>query len=103
MFEIKMMNGDIYEVTAEEANSLLSANGLVIIKRLNTRLNFASLVSISPKGTPKTKESSQTMKCHDGSIAVKRFGKWVDSYSGAEMSLTHYPELAKGEDIKLLE
>lgn len=102
MYELKMMNGDIIEITESTARQLVGKSGVVVIPDVGI-VNLASMVSVLPKGLAKTKDSANTMKLHDGSIAIKKFGKWVDRYSGAELDSIHYPELVANEDVKLIE
>ena len=103
IYELKIMNGDIFEIKEETANKISNAKGLVLIKEIGTMVNMSSVVSISPKGLAKNKESKNTIKCHDGSIAIKKFGKWYDQYSGSEMNLSVYPELLEKKESKQLE
>ncbi|HOH62102.1 MAG TPA: hypothetical protein PK698_06500 [Bacilli bacterium] len=48
------------------------------------------------------------MRLHDGTIAVRKFGSWIDRDSSARLDPTYYPEIAKDytpepkKDIKYL-
>jgi len=35
------------------------------------------------------------MTLHDGTHAVRKFGSWVDKFSGARLDANYYPEIAK--------
>jgi len=97
-----MGGGDVLEVTETVANNLIGKTGLVAITGVGI-INLNSVMSVLPKGAVRGRDDSKSIKCHDGSIAVKKFGKWIDQYSGAEMDLTFYPELIDvANDEKLL-
>lgn len=103
MYELKLMSGDIIDIPKETALKLVGKIGLVAIDGLGI-INLNSVVSVLPKGLARTKEDNNVFKCLDGSIAVKKFGVWVDSYSGANIDLEHYPELIKyNEQSKALD
>jgi hypothetical protein len=103
LYEIKFMGGDSIDITEEIANKLLGKTGLVAITGIGI-INLNSVMYVLPKNVVVSKNDDKAVKCHDGSIAVKKFGKWVDKYSGADMSLEFYPELLsyKQEDKKML-
>jgi len=94
-YEIKMMGGDIFEISEETAMSLTNKTGLVGIKELNGIINMSSVVSVMAQGVAKTKESKNIVKCHDGSFAILKNGSWIDEYSGSKLDLSYYPELLK--------
>ena len=102
MFEIKMMGGDILEVSQEVALALKDKIGLVAIKELGGMINMSSVVSILPKGLAKNEQKKTSIKCNDGSIANWKGGKWIDEYSGAILDTRYYPELKEAQ-LKMLE
>jgi hypothetical protein len=102
MYELKMMNGDIYEISKETALSLNGKSGLIGIKEMQGFINLSSVVSITPKGLARTKESSNRRTLHDGSTATLKFGNWIDDYSGATIDTRYYPELLKDVETKQL-
>jgi len=81
-----------FELTDEEFESFIEKSETakkVWIPRLQV---FLSDMFIWAGEKP---ENPNKMRLHDGCVAVRKFGKWVDQYSGTSLDPHYYPELAK--------
>ena len=96
---IKLMSGDTLKITDEEYIRLgkTQSKGLVHIKSLGGSINMSSVESILPDEIAKELEfkNAKEMKLHDGNIAIRRYGQWVDKFSEAKLNPNYYPEIAK--------
>lgn len=103
------MGGDILDITKEEYAKLgkSQSKGLVHITSLGGSINISSVAYILPDELSNELEfrNAKEMKLHDGSIAVRKFGQWVDKFSNARLDQNYYPEIAKdiSKPIKQLE
>lgn len=94
------MSGKEFEVSEERAKQLFNLSGLVFVPELNGAINLNSVETIlrldsARQADLKNPKVGTTRKLHDGIIAIKRNGQWVNEYSGNKIDLQHYPELLK--------
>jgi len=96
---IKLMSGDTLNITEEEYKKLgaTSSKGLVHISSIGGSVNMSSVESILPDEIAEELEfrNAKEMTLHDGTHAVRKFGSWVDKFSGARLDANYYPEIAK--------
>lgn len=100
-YKMKFMSGAELTISDTTANSLINLpelKGSVKVSEIGGVINLSSVEYILPDNVAQQANANnpkqQTIiKCHDGSIAIKKFGKWVDQFSGADLDVTHYPEL----------
>lgn len=81
------LTDDEFKAFIEKANN--EPNKKIYIPRLNV---FLSDMFIWAGDRP---ESNDKMKLHDGVIAIRKYGQWVDEYSGARLDPNYYPEIVK--------
>ena len=99
MYELIFMGGDRIDITEENANNLIGKTGLIAITGIGI-INLSSVTSILPKGLAKSKEDKNRIE-YSGGIAIKKFGKYIDEFSGAEVNLKKHPEiLEKPEQLE---
>ena len=91
-----------FELTDEEFNSFMEATekaSRVYIKRLGAYLSNKFIWAGNKPADPNVRT------CRDGSVAIKKFGQWVDAKDNAViMDLQYYPELLKeyeGDDLQI--
>jgi hypothetical protein len=109
-YKIKFMSGAELVISEELARKILALpelKGSIRVEELGGAINLSSAEYILPETIADKANENNTkvlkeVKCHDGSIAVKKFGKWVDQYSGAELDTLHYPELIENKPVELV-
>jgi len=96
---IKLMSGDTLNITEEEYIKLgkSQSKGLVHISSLGGSVNMSSVESILPDDIADELEfkNAKEMILHDGQVAVRKYGQWVDKFSGVRLDVNYYPEIAK--------
>lgn len=97
MITIKMMSGDEFIVTEEEANSLSGKSGLVPVQSLGGLINISSISYILP-----TKEKLLTRKQNkDGQWCIDQFknNDWrLERDPSIKVLLSVYPEIRNDYD-----
>lgn len=93
MYALKMMSGETYTITDDEAKALMLASKtkqMVVINSLKGTINTASISEIVPHDRIERVEG----RLHDGSKVVKKFGSWVDAENhDVRLDYLYYPEL----------
>jgi len=91
---IKMMGGDKFKITPEEAGNIIGKSGLVFVPSIKGMINISSIESVLPEDLVK-KEAGYL---HDGTKVIKKFGRWVDANNpNVNLNHSYYPEIAKDE------
>jgi hypothetical protein len=94
MFQLELMGGKKFNISQEEANSLIGQNGLVAIPSLGGMINISSIASILPVEVSNTDRK----KTNDGTWCIRKFGQWyLENNPETRVNLSYYPEL---EEIK---
>lgn len=94
MFQLKLMGGEKYTISKEEAQSFVGKSGLVPVASLKGMINISSISSILPVEIVKTDRKQN----RDGQWCIRKFGQWyLEKHPETKVSLAYYPEL---EDIK---
>ena len=76
MMKIKMMSGDTFDITDEEASNIQGKSGLTFVPSLNGLINLSSVESVlSPKVSSINAKEGYL---HDGTKVIKKFGVWID-------------------------
>jgi len=100
IYQIKLMNGDTFEVPKEEANLLSGKSGLVQLPSLGGLINISSITSVLPLGVAK-KELSLRKQNSDGQWCVDPFkrNQWVlENDQSIKVDLNYYPEVKNKYD-----
>lgn len=105
-FKMKLIDGTILAITEEEFKKLDGKTGLIFIPSLNQVINLSSVSRIASeddfdKSSPKKDQIFGIL--HDGSRAVRQFGRWYDLDSPVNeqgnytvsYDPSYYPEVAK--------
>lgn len=96
MYQLKLMGGDKYLITKEEAQLFSGKSGLIYIPSLSGLINTSSITSILPEEKTIKNENLEntTRKLKDGTIAYNKFGTWVLANNhDSKIDLNYYPEL----------
>ncbi len=94
MFQLKLMGGEKFNISKEEAQSFVGKTGLVPVESLKGMINISSISSILPVEIA----NPDRKKNRDGQWCIRKFGQWVsESDNSVKVDLSYYPEL---EDIK---
>ncbi len=96
---LKLMSGDILNITDEEVKNIKSKSGLVFVPSLNGFINLSSVESILPEGTiKKDLYAINEGYLRDGTKIVKKFGTWyLASNPDCRIDPQYYPEVARDE------
>lgn len=105
---IKMMGGDILEISEQEYKNLMGKSGLIFIPSLKQTINTSSISRIMPKRVHVVDNLMDRKKqitgiLHDGSHVIRYFGKWYlnDGFTDdrgrpeKEVDISYYPEVAR--------
>lgn len=93
------MNGDTFEITKEEAESVSGRSGLVHLPSLGGLINISSIVSILPQGVAKPELPSRKQN-RDGQWCVDPFknNDWrLEDNREIKVDLAYYPEIKNVE------
>jgi len=91
---VKMMSGDILNITPDEVKNIQGKSGLVFVPSLQGLINLSSVESILPDGLIAEKEGY----LHDGIRVIKKFGAWVVADDqNIKIDPHFYPEVAKDQ------
>jgi len=94
--KIKMMSGDIFNITEQEVKNIKEKSGLVFVPSLNGFINLSSVESILSEELIKYAKNEGYLS--DGTRVIKKFGAWVLANSPEIVVDAHYyPEVAKDE------
>ena len=92
---LKLMSGDVLEITDQEALNIQGKSGLVFVPSVKGLINLSSVESVLPVGVLKNTNEGYL---HDGTKVVKKFGIWVDANNpDVKLDYSYYPELARDE------
>lgn len=92
---LKLMSGDVLEITDQEALNIQGKSGLVFVPSIKGLINLSSVESVLPAGVLKNINEGYL---HDGTKVVKKFGIWVDANNpDCKLDYGYYPELSKEE------
>lgn len=99
LFQLKMMGGEKFNISKEEAQKIVGKSGLVPIESLGGMINISSISSILPLeiANPDRKRNK------DGQWCMKKFGQWyLERAPEVRVDLAYYPELEGIEEKKEL-
>lgn len=108
-YKMKFMSGAELIISEELGKHILSLpelKGAIKSKELGGSINLSCVEYILPESVAdKANENNpkfrKEIKCHDGSVAIYKFGEWIDQQSGAKLDLSYYPELKKGDSNQI--
>ncbi|OQA42944.1 MAG: hypothetical protein BWY48_00560 [Parcubacteria group bacterium ADurb.Bin305] len=98
MFILKMISGERFNITREDAQSFVGKSGLVPVKSLGGMINVSSISSILPADLVETRK-----KTNDGMWCVKRFGQWYNENTGLIVEPKYQNELDGAKQPKQIE
>jgi len=99
MFQLKMMGGEKFTITKEEAQSFVGKSGLVPVESLGGMINISSISSILPTEIA----NPDRKKNRDGQWCIRKFGQWyLESNPEIRVNMAYYPELEGISDKKEL-
>jgi len=92
---VTMMDGSKVAITEQEYKNMAGKTGLVHAPSCDTIINLSSVVIIRRSDDPLQIKSQKNGRLHDGTRVIKKFGQWIDEYSGVSIDSTYYPEVAE--------
>lgn len=107
MYTLILINGQRYDITESEYNSILGKSGMQFFPSIKVTVNMSSVSCIEPKGlgdkaVDRSKQTEGMLK--DGTRMIKQFGRWycADGQKDEQGRLcteadpTYYPEIKSG-------
>jgi hypothetical protein len=102
MFTLKMMGGEKFTITKEEAQQFVGKSGLVPVASLGGMINISSISSILPVEV--SEKANNRRQTKDGLWCIKKFGQWyLENNPDVKVNLRYYPELEDISDKKQIE
>ena len=95
-YQLKMMSGDEFTISKEEAQLFVGKSGLIPVPSLGGMINISSISHILPV----EKVKSNRKQNRDGQWCIKKFGIWVlENNPDVRVDLKYYPELKEAKEI----
>lgn len=93
MFKLKMMGGDTFIISKEEAQLFSGKSGLIHIPSLGGLINISSISSILPEELANIADNTKRI-LKNGTRVINKFGQWfLENSPEVKVDLDYYPEL----------